>query len=223
MPNGLLARWWSGRHERLPMLDAYARWAPVYPPRAHNAVMEAEASIVEPLIRSLRPRRALDVGTGTGRNLPLLSAAGAAVAIGVDLSAPMLSHGVGRFPRVRGDARRLPFRPGAFDLVLSSLMCGDLDDLATWLAEVAGVLSRGGHLVYSDFHPSWSAAGWRRTFTGGDGRKYELPLLAHTIDEHVELIGRCGLQLRAIREPRLPGHANPVVVVLHAAAAHRGL
>jgi malonyl-CoA O-methyltransferase len=196
--------------------DGYARWAPVYPPRAHNPLMEAERSIVAPLFVSVRARRALDVGTGTGRNLLLLQEAGVRSVVGIDLSAAMLSCGNGHFPRVRGDACVLPFRRCAFDLVSSSLMCGDLADLRPWIAEAARVLVRGGHLVYSDFHPAWAAARWRRTFTGADGRRYELPVHHHAIDDHLALIAGAGLEIRAIREPKIPGGAAPVVAVFHA-------
>lgn len=214
--NSLLARLWRGEPERVSTLEGYARWAPRYPARPHNPLMEAEASVVGALVRSAAPRRALDVGTGTGRNLELLRSAGASFVTGIDLSPSMLWHGAGPSPRVRGDAQRLPFRSGSFDLVCSSLMCGDVPDLDAWVAEAARVLVGGGHLVYSDFHPAWSAAGWRRTFTGDDGRSYELPFFPHAIDEHVQRLEAHGMELRAIREPRTQGRPTPVVVVLHA-------
>jgi SAM-dependent methyltransferase len=213
---GILGRWWSSGPRRVSMLDGYAKWAPMYPPRPHNPLMEAEATIVGQLFRAAAPRRALDVGTGTGRNLEMLRAAGAVTIAGVDLSPSMLCHGSGVFPLTCGDAQRLPFRSASFDLVSSSLMCGDLRDLDPWIAEASRVLTRGGHLIYSDFHPEWSVAGWRRTFTGDDGQTYELPLHPHTIDDHVQLLNTHGMQVRAIREPRIAGRTAPVVVVLHA-------
>jgi malonyl-CoA O-methyltransferase len=213
---GLLARMWSGRRPTmLSMTEAYARWAPSYPPRAHNAVMMAEETVLRHMVQALAPRRALDVGTGTGRNLEILRQAGAGRLVGVDLSAAMLACGSDPSPRVRGDATALPFRSRSFDLVTSSLMCGDLPDLGRWVGEAARVLADGGSLVYSDFHPSWADARWRRTFAAG-GRSYELPLHHHTIDEHLTLLDACGLQVRTIREPRVGERRTPVVVVFHA-------
>ena len=72
----------------MPPHDGYALWAPNYPPRPHNPLMETEQSIIAPIIASLSPKRALDVGTGTGRYLPLLAAAGARTIVGLDLSLP---------------------------------------------------------------------------------------------------------------------------------------
>ena len=191
-------------------------WAETYPARPHNPLMELEQSAVEPIIRSIRPSRALDVGTGTGRYLSLLSAAGARTIVGVDLSLPMLHRNVHARARVCGDACCLPFPDGSFDLVCSSLMAGDLEHLGEWLAEAARVLAPDGHLVYSDFHPDGTSNGWRRTFRTGEGRQFELSFFPHAIDQHVALLGETSLTVRAIREPRPDRGAPPIVVVFHA-------
>lgn len=227
-----IAAWLQRAVQRpLPPRDGYARWAATYPPRAHNPLMEVEQAVVAPLIASARPRRAVDVGTGSGRYLPVLAAAGARVVVGIDASRPMLGAQTPGTPRVCGDARRLPLRDASVELVCSSLMVGDLPDLGEWLAEAARVLVPGGHLIYSDFHESWAARGWRRTFRGQDGRTYELAHCRHTIEEHLRHLHLCRFQLRAIREPRLvppdagagarpagpgPSAGVPVVVVFHA-------
>src|SRR5262245_36678829 len=130
--------------------------------------MRVEQNVIETLLRGLRVKRALDVGTGSGRYGPLLAATGASV-VGVDFSMAMLAHNRSCARRVRGDARQLPFRRAAFDLVIAALMIGDSDDLPRCLREMAAALTPGGHLIYSDFHPSWTVKGWRRTFKTGDG------------------------------------------------------
>jgi SAM-dependent methyltransferase len=231
----------NGGHHALPPRDAYALWADNYPPRPHNPLMEIEQSVVEPMLaaaaaqwtgpsttsgssrvdaRDDRKRlpRALDVGTGTGRYVPLLEAAGARVIVGIDMSIDMLGHNESRRPRVCGDACHLPFPDRSFDLVCSSLMAGDVEDLGSWIREAARVLAPGGHLVYSDFHPSWNLERWRRTFRTSDGRVLELSYFPHSIDEHLSHIGSEPLHIRSIREPRIPirGRLQPVVVVFHA-------
>ena len=203
----------------VPTREGYALWAETYPARAHNPLMVAEQAAVAPLLAGLAPVRALDVGTGTGRYLPLLEATGARLVVGVDLSLPMLVRERSVTPRVCGDACRLPFAAATFDLVCSSLMAGDVHDLAVWIAEISRVLSPGGQLVYSDFHPAWSAQRWRRTFRASDGRERELAYVPHAIDDHLRGLALASLDVQTIREPRVEGKPAPVVVVFHAVKA----
>jgi SAM-dependent methyltransferase len=222
-----------GRRRLLPAHEAYALWAGTYPPSPHNPLMHAEQAVIAPIIQSTSPRRALDAGTGSGRYLPLLASTGARVVVGIDLSLPMLvsrarnpltspqpSQGPGAqrgqcVARVCGDARRLPFGDASFDLISSSLMAGDVADLDGWVGEAARVLAPGGHLVYSDFHPSWAAKRWRRTFQAGDGRSFEVAYFSHTLGQHVTALEREGLDIRAVHEP---GLAAPLGLVMPASA-----
>ena len=126
----------------------------------------------------------------------------------------------------------MPFRRASFDLINASLMVGDIADIGAWTTEMARVLSTGGHLVYSDFHPSWVQRGWSRTFHSANGDLHEIAFHAHAIDDHLAALERAGFHIRAIREPRFGSHAddadpgiqafrrrwgNPqVVVVFHA-------
>jgi malonyl-CoA O-methyltransferase len=186
----------------LPARDAYELWAESYPPVAHNPLMRVEQDVVEPLLARIRATRALDVGTGSGRYLPLLRATGASAVVGVDFSLAMLRRGAAA-GRVCGDACRLPFQRASFDLINASLMVGDVADLGAWTREMARVLSLGGQLVYSDFHPSWAKRGWRRTFRSADGELHEVAFNPHTIDQHLAALDQAGLAVRTIREPRL--------------------
>lgn len=195
--------------ELLAPRDAYELWADTYPAVAHNPLMRVEQEVVAPLLAQLRAVRALDVGTGSGRYLPLLQATGARVVVGVDFSLSMLTHGSGR--RVCGDACRLPVKRRAFDVVNASLMIGDVADLGAWMREMALALAAGGHLVYSDFHPSWAQHGWSRTFRTAAGALHDVAFHARTIEEHLAAIERAGLRVRAIREPRFKDDRDPEV------------
>jgi len=222
-----LATRFTPRRVVLPARHAYALWADVYPPTPHNPLMQAEQAAMAPVIRSTSPMRALDVGTGSGRYLPLLAATGARLVVGVDFSLPMLTRAPGsldqRRARVCGDARCLPFGDATFDLVTAGLMVGDVADLAAWTAEMSRVLAAGGHLVYSDFHPTWAARGWRRTFHAASGRAIELAYHARSIAEHTTHLEACGFDVRQMleqglaREDRVDGRPEALVVaVFHA-------
>jgi malonyl-CoA O-methyltransferase len=222
MPQGRLARWFGFAPLPMPAREAYGLWADTYPPWPHNPLMQAEQAVVAPLIAVASPATALDVGAGTGRYLPVLIEAGARLVVGVDLSLAMLCRQTQAARRVCADACRLPFPDASFNLVLSSLMVGDIARLPEWTCEAARVLTPGGHLVYSDFHPAWSVEGWRRTFRTRDGQLVELEYFPHAIDEHLAALKCASLAVRTVREPRLAGRKAPVVVALHAVKAGRG-
>src|SRR5581483_6715610 len=150
-------RRWRSAPTPLPARDAYALWADSYPPSPHNPLMRAEQAALAPMIHATSPTRALDVGTGSGRYLPLLEGTGARLVVGADFSMPMLTRQPDSgFVRVCADACRLPFPDASFDLVSAALMIGDVTDLPGWIAEMARVLAPEGQLIYSDFHPAWA-------------------------------------------------------------------
>jgi ubiquinone/menaquinone biosynthesis C-methylase UbiE len=89
----------------------------------------------------------LEVGCGTGRNLPLY---GPRVrVIGIDPARPSLLRARRRAPRtplVQGSAEALPFRTGAFDTVVSGLVFCSVPEPGRGLTEVRRVLRPGGAL-----------------------------------------------------------------------------
>jgi ubiquinone/menaquinone biosynthesis C-methylase UbiE len=91
--------------------------------------------------------RTLDLGCGTGRNLPLLPPA--VRALGVDPSRAALLRAQRRARRpalVQARAEALPFRDATFDTVLSGLVFCSVDDPARGLAEIRRVLRPDGEL-----------------------------------------------------------------------------
>src|SRR5229473_3251425 len=91
--------------------------------------------------------RVLDLGSGTGRNLPLLPRGTRAVA--VDPSLDALKRARRRAPDVPvvgAQAEALPFRDRSFDTVLSGLVFCSVGDPPRGLAEVKRVLRSDGEL-----------------------------------------------------------------------------
>lgn len=91
--------------------------------------------------------RTLDLGTGTGRNLPEYPAA--VRPVGVDPHADALAWARRRAPGVPlvvARAEALPFRDGCFDTVVSGLVLCSVDDPDAALSEVRRVLRPGGTL-----------------------------------------------------------------------------
>jgi ubiquinone/menaquinone biosynthesis C-methylase UbiE len=92
--------------------------------------------------------RVLEVGCGTGRNLPLYGPA-AALVVGVDPALDVLRAARRRAagaPLVAASAEALPVRDDAFDTVVSGLAFCSVADPPRGLAEVKRVLAPGGSL-----------------------------------------------------------------------------
>jgi ubiquinone/menaquinone biosynthesis C-methylase UbiE len=101
------------------------------------------------LWEQVRGRRVLEVGVGTGRNLPHYPLESRAVA--VDLSPGMLRRAVKRAVRVGcqvdfvlADAQHLPFRDGAFDTVAATCLFCSVPDPVQGLRELRRVSRREG-------------------------------------------------------------------------------
>ena len=91
--------------------------------------------------------RTLDLGCGTGRNLPLLPPGTPAIAL--DPSPDAIRRAGERapgVPRVLASAEHLPFRDATFDTVLSGLVFCSVPDAPRGLAAVRRVLKSGGEL-----------------------------------------------------------------------------
>jgi ubiquinone/menaquinone biosynthesis C-methylase UbiE len=91
--------------------------------------------------------RTLDLGCGTGRNLPLLPAG--VRAVGLDPAFDSLRRARRRAPGVPlvcGSAEALPFRAGVFDTVVSGFVLCSVPDPRRGLAEVRRVLRADGTL-----------------------------------------------------------------------------
>lgn len=108
--------------------------------------------LLQGLLRQLNPRptwRVLEVGTGTGANLPVLTALDVRQVVGCDLSADALQysrHTTG-LAFAQADASLLPFASGSFDLIVAADVIEHVDDDGAALGEFARVLKPGGHFV----------------------------------------------------------------------------
>lgn len=182
---------------------------------------------------SPRPLRVLDVGTGSA-DLPLAIADwaarhGRALEIAaIDMHAGTLRHARSRIARrartddpahttrtdgppvrlVRGDALRLPFRTGAFDLALLSMTLHHMDGPAlTGSLRELGRVARGGNVLVGELErslPHWlgarllAATLWRsHPVTRHDGPLSVLR--AFTPDEMRSLARDAGLRNPSVR------------------------
>lgn len=137
--------------------DPYRRVAVVYDPLVErfNAALRAIGFRMAPPPEG---RCVLEIGCGTGTNLRHYQDAGCAVT-GLDLSPAMLAVARGklrpRTPLHRGDAARLPYADGRFDLVIAMLTLHEMPRAirSAVMDEIRRVLKPRGRLLLTDFHP----------------------------------------------------------------------
>lgn len=123
------------------------------------------AAVYDPLLRSVESRRLsplrqvllkglkgtiLDLGSGTGANLPFLSLPGTRTVF-LEISWPMIekgmAKGMGRAGSVvRGSGVALPFADHSFDSCISALVLCSVPDPEVALREIRRVLRPGGTL-----------------------------------------------------------------------------
>lgn len=134
------------------VVDAYARWAPVYD-RVFAAVMRPGRLAAAAAVNRIGGR-VLDVGIGTGLELPLF--APSVTVTGIDLSAPMLAQAR---QRVRDlglthvealevmDAMNLCFPDASFDVVVAPYVLTVVPDPQRTLDEMARVVRPAGEII----------------------------------------------------------------------------
>jgi len=104
----------------------------------------------------LAGKRVLDVGCGRGGTLAVVNQFfRPAFKVGVDLSSAAIAscRAAHRLPNtcfLEGDAEQLPFRDGAFDVVLNVESSHSYPDIVSFYTEVKRVLAPGGHFLYTD-------------------------------------------------------------------------
>jgi len=144
---------------------AYEAW---YATPVGQLVDRLEKNAVFALIGEGPERMVLDLSCGTGNYALTLAQRGMRV-VGVDISEPMLGAARSKGSRaglpvtfVRADARALPFRPGAFDLVTLILGLEFIAEPGRALAEAHRALKPGGRLVVAILNRDAPWTLWRR-------------------------------------------------------------
>jgi ubiquinone/menaquinone biosynthesis C-methylase UbiE len=183
-------------------LVAYQRWAPRYPPVAHNPLMRAEQQAMLLYWPEVAGLRVLDLACGTGRYSRLLAKAGASDLVALDFCVPMLMQ-VPNGSKVCASMMQLPFAADTFDVVISGLALGHAADVHLWMAEIARVLRNGGTLLYSDFHPDAARVGLTRSFKDIDDETCSVPHAQYPVTTQIEAAKAAGLRVDTVHEVRV--------------------
>ena len=134
-----------------------------------------------------RPRLAVDLGTGTGRMLPIL-ATGVERVIGIDISRDMrlvarsvaLAGGLANCSVQAADIYALPFEDDSVDLIVMDRVAGVLERPLDALKQVRRVMGRQGLLLVFEFGDENMAAQLRNWFEQTDFGQYDVDRLEDT-------------------------------------------
>ena len=104
----------------------------------------------------LKPKRIIDVATGTGDLAIALKSTGAGEIVGLDISPGMLEIGTKKvhslslddqIQMVLGDGEKLPYQEGHFDVATVAFGVRNFENLEKGLGEIFRVLKSGGRLL----------------------------------------------------------------------------
>ena len=197
---------------KLSVTDGYSRWAKFYDTKWNTLIATEELHSL-PILKGLDGKTALDVGAGTGRFSLKLARNGWKVTA-LDPNSEMLSIA----KRAAGDEGltiqfiHSPIEGGlstpstSFDLVVCALTLCHVPDLRDAIREFHQALAPGGHLLITDVHPDFIAAGMPTQFVE-DEVTYHLPNEPHTRDDYLQTITNAGLSISTVLE--IPGRDVP--------------
>lgn len=198
---------------RLTSIEAYDQWAATYPPHAHNALMTLEEDAMLRLMPPLQNQVVLDLACGSGRYGRVAQEQGAKSIVGLDNSPAMLQ--ANRYgQRVLATVEALPLPNTSIDIVLCGLALGHLPSLLRPLTEIGRVLKSGGSALVSDFHPFVFFNGGRRTFTGRDGRVYEVEHYPHLYADYHNAAVAANLLVEGVLEPVMDSGNGEIPIIL---------
>jgi SAM-dependent methyltransferase len=140
----------------------YSKIAPSYDDRYRHNPLDGVGDALGAVMAEVLPRRALEVGCGTGHWLCRLAPRAEAI-VGLDLSAPMLVKARekdGTFRLAQGDGCRLPFASESFDFVFCVNALVHFAEQPRFVAEAYRVLIPGGALAIVGGDPRGRPGHW---------------------------------------------------------------
>ncbi|HTE53271.1 MAG TPA: class I SAM-dependent methyltransferase [Kofleriaceae bacterium] len=183
----------------VPVFAGYDLWASSYDELDNPLVAMAAYALTGRLGR-FAGARVLELGCGTGRNAPVLLAAGAASYVGVDGSAGMLAQARTRTADPRASfieadmVASLPAEHAGFDAVLFCLVLEHAPAVEPAIAAATAALRPGGEMLIYELHPDHHDAGRRAHFVVGD-QELRLPSYRHDAAEFHRAATAAGLEV----------------------------
>jgi ubiquinone/menaquinone biosynthesis C-methylase UbiE len=194
----------------------------VLPLLLHLAMSNQELTPYRQRTIALAQGRVLEIGIGSGLNLPLYDGAVSHIH-GIDRSRPLLDRAAGQGRRelllVHGSAETLPYETAAFDTVVTTWTLCSIPDVRAALREMRRVLRPDGRLLFVEHGraPDQAVVRWQNFLTPcwrclGGGCHLNRPI--------EDLIGQGGFAIEHLTKGYLRGH-NPFTFMYEGRARPR--
>ncbi|MES2006098.1 MAG: class I SAM-dependent methyltransferase [Bacteroidota bacterium] len=186
---------------------AYDLWAAGYDAQPENLMLFLDDALFTELLKpvTITGKRLLDIGCGTGRHWQKLLQLHPASLAGYDVSEQMLLVLKQKFPSqktTRLTGHLLEEADNSCDLLVSTLTLAHIPDPAEALAEWTRVLTPGGDIIITDYHPGALEKGGNRTF------RYNKQLVAvknyvHSLEKLMAIVKQLDLTVVRIADRKV--------------------
>lgn len=199
--------------------DAYNKWAESYE-HSENQTRELAHYILETHLEELPKGEILDLGCGTGINLPKLATVAENVT-GMDFSEKMLARAKQRPlpPNVwlvqHNILEPWPFLDESFEAINISLVLEHIEDLTLVFKECFRTLKPNGWVLVCEYHPERQAMGKAAKFYDKDeDSEHLISSFVHTLAQYKQTAEDAGFTLQNEQDWHAPNEANALPQVL---------
>ena len=187
---------------------AYDLWAPTYDEQPENLVVYLNEMIFDEMMATIDMHNKIvtDVGCGTGKHWQKILYKKPAELIGYDVSHEMLAQLRKKYPTAKtfisNNNHLNELTNNSCDVIVSTLVIGHIEDLASTFIEWNRVLKNNGDILITDFHPEMLSKGASRSFQFNEAF-VSIKSYKHTIPQICQLAKSVNWELIKITEKRV--------------------
>ena len=148
----------------------------------YNSMIDIPA--VLGLLKDIKGKKIIDIGCGSGIYSEILQKKGAEV-VGIDISKTLIEIAKSEVKKVEfrvANIKELPFKNNSFDIAVSALMLGYLENWDRAFSEVKRILKPGGVFIFSILNPIYEC----KEETMVNGEKYKIIGISK---DHTKVLG----------------------------------
>jgi ubiquinone/menaquinone biosynthesis C-methylase UbiE len=193
---------------------AYDLWAADYDSQPDNMMLAWDEEIFSSLINNMKLQNKViaDIGCGTGRHWKKIYEREPRKLIGFDVSEGMLSMLKQKFPEseichlINDELKELENQ--SCNIIFSTLTIAHIKNAEKALHEWNRILTKGGEIIITDYHPTALAKGGRRTFNY-HGKTIAVKNYIHSIEKLKGIVRKLDLEVIHFVEKSIDESARP--------------